>query len=131
SMNAAYIATTAATAIDRDYSPGTRVSALGRNEQAFSLFAQQDPERVDAERGAVGKEQQIDGAERERRDARPGLVPPERHADNDVSGAPDERDDRERREDGRREAGRNLSVAPAVRGREQRERADAERERRH
>src|SRR5262249_54734993 len=157
-MNAAYIATTAAMAIARHYSagptcgpaptrgtpkrwsrrgdmsggpacpPSETLSAFG--EDPFSLFAEQDPERADAERGAVRQEQQIDRAERERRNARPRLVLAQRHADGDVRGAPDERNHRERREDDGGETGGDLRFAAAMRRREQRERADTERERR-
>ena len=49
----------------------------------------------------------------------------------DVRGAPDDRDDRERGEDGGGQAGGELTAAAAVRGGDQRDRADAERQRRH
>ena len=62
--------------------------------------------------------------------ARPVTAAPERHADHDVRGAPENRDERQRGERGGRDPGGELSPAARRARCDQRDRADAERERR-
>src|SRR3954463_7637899 len=48
----------------------SEVSAVD-SEESLRVFVQQDPHRVDAERRAVGQQEQVDGAEHQRGQARP------------------------------------------------------------
>src|SRR5579872_1812416 len=97
-----------------DISP-SRISyggpVLRFGEELFALLVQQDVKRVHAQRGAVGKQEQIDRSEHQRAEARPRLAPSERQADDDVRGAPEDGDEGERHEDGRRQPGRDMAAA--------------------
>src|SRR5215467_3184254 len=98
-------------------------------EDRFPLFAQQHPQRVTAESGAVRQEQQIDRSGHQREQPGAGTMAAEGKSDQHVAGAPNHRDDRQREERDRRQTGRDMSAAGAHR-RGQRRGPDAERERR-
>src|SRR3954467_10080270 len=105
----------------------SEVSAV-HSKESLRVFVQQDPHRVDAERGAVGQQEQVDGAEHQRGEARPWTMAAERYADDDVCGAPGHRHDgvNPEREGGK--AGGHVAAAPASRRRNHRPTVDAERE---
>ena len=66
-----------------------------RIEELSRIFAQEHPQRVDAERRAVRQQHEIDRSEHQGAEARPSPVPPQRDADPDVHRPPDDGDEGE------------------------------------
>src|SRR6185312_898268 len=97
-------------------------------EERLAPLVEQHPQGVNAERRAERQEQQVDRAGQDREQPGPGAVFAERHADEDVRDAPEDRDDRERDEDRGGESGGDVAAPRGGGG--QRHGADAERERR-
>ena len=94
-------------------------------ETSAARKARQDAEFAQAE--AILKQHEIDRAEDERGQARPRAVLSQRNADNDMRGAPQDRDDGEREEQSGGQTRRHLATA-ALAGRDHGDGADPERQ---
>src|SRR5262249_25322138 len=68
----------------------------GMFEQRFALLVEQHPQRVQAERGAEGEQEEVDRPEHQRHEARRLLPTAQWNADDDVRDAPEDGDDGER-----------------------------------